>query len=576
MIWNLILSGIFVSGILFLPVHLFLKNRNVSVPWIFYYLFFLLPFLAGGFHTYTVPVTVLMLGCSLISCNRRNKHLRFNWNIYSLTIALIVLGYCISPFWGADRGMAVFGIARYLPLILLAAVIMQHSAEERENALLLVPICGVCMTLVSGVLFLIPALRDTVAVNGRLAGFFQYPNAYATFLLMGIVILASGKRPGIPMLIAGISLLVGLYLSGSRTGLFLLAVAAIGILVVRGKLHPLYAGVLMGGLLLISALVILSGSADLQLVGRDLGSVFVRLLYYKDAIPIILKHPFGIGYMGYRAMEAAFQTGRYSVSFVHNSVLQLLLDIGWVPGLLFVICIVRSLLSQKLPSYRKLALLTLILHSLLEFSFQFFVFWCLLLLLWDAESDKVRYIQKNGWMVPLLIPIFLLCLWLGSSDLLYRCGNIDAVLKLTPFHTEAMAEKLTELSDDRELDALADRILALNPTHSLACSAKANAALMRGEVKNMIRWKEEAIACAPYATEEYCDYIDKLYALAVRYSQLGDKDSASYCLDKLLKVPQMMKRISSGTDPLAYLTTTNTELVLPEEYEVLISALSAQ
>ena len=558
------------------PVGAVLKKYKIAPSPVYFYLLFLLPFLAGGFHTYAAPLTAAVLMAELIRTVRGRKQLRFVWDRNTLTVLVLVLGYCVTPLWAADKGMAVFGICRYLPLVPLYLLLMQQNREDREQALILVPVCGVIMTVISGILFLIPGLRDLVTVNGRLSGFFQYPNAYATFLLIGIALLGSGQGRTLPRLAAGAVLLAGLFLSGSRTGVLLLAVVLPGLAVVRGKLRTVYAGILSGTVILAAAAAVLfAGGSELQLIGRDLGSVFVRLLYYKDAIPVILKHPFGIGYMGYRAMEASFQTGRYSVSFVHNSILQLLLDIGWIPAAMFVWCSIKSLFSKNVSAAGKLALLTLLLHSLLEFSFQFFIFWCVVLLLWDTEGGKVRSVRKTGWLVPLLVPVFLLCLWLGGSDLLYRTGKIDTVLKLTPFHTEAMAEKLTKLSNDRELDALADRILALNPTHSLACSAKANAALMRGEVKNMIRWKEDAIACSPYATEEYCDYIDKLYALAVRYAQLGDSDSASYCLDKILEIPGKLDRVRDGTHPLAYLTTTDSLPELPAAYLDLIDTLRA-
>lgn len=43
-------------------------------------------------------------------------------------------------------------------------------------------------------------------------------------------------------------------------------------------------------------------------------STFVgRLLYYYDALPVIRKNPFGLGYMGYYYIQQSIQTGVYFV-----------------------------------------------------------------------------------------------------------------------------------------------------------------------------------------------------------------------------------------------------------------------
>lgn len=566
-----VLPVIFSATVLF-PLHHFLRKKRIFIPWIFYYLFWLLPFLAGGFHTYTAPISFLALTLALIHLLHKRKTLRFfaNWN--AVAIGLVVLGYCITPLWAADRGMAVLGITRFLPLLLLTIVLMQHSADEKTQALVLLPICGAVMTVLSVILFLFPSCRDLVTVNGRLSGFFQYPNTYASFLLISIVVLGTGAYTFKGRLIIGLLLLAGMFFSGSRTGLFLLLMVLPGIAVVREKLQPVYAWLIfLSGCIITAAAIVLGRN----LIGRDVGSVFVRLIYYMDAIPVILKHPFGIGYMGYRAMEATFQTSRYTVTFVHSSFLQLLLDIGWVPALLFAVCICSSLFSKKLSGGYKLTILTLILHSLLEFNLQFFLFWAILLLLMDYDSSFVYETHHTGWTAALLIPTFLLCLWLGAGDFLYQTGHIEAALQLTPFHTDALAYQLTRLSDTEELDRLSDQILTLNPTHSLAWNAKANAALARGEVKNMIQYKEKAIAFAPYEIETYCDYLDKLYALLVHYTQAGDPGSASICRKKVLEIPYRLERVSSGTHPLAYLTGVDMQITLPDSYQTWISEIQA-
>jgi hypothetical protein len=252
----------------------------------------------------------------------------------------------------------------------------------------------------------------------------------------------------------------------------------------------------------------------------------------------------------------------------------MLLDIGWLPALLFFAAICKTIYTPTTAPSGKIALLVLAVHCLFDFHLQFFLFWAILLLCLDFDGKQVYHL-KPAKSVGIAAVTFVLglCLWLGTGDLLYRCGKADAARKVTPFHTDALASVMTKADNPDELDSLADQILALNPTHSLAYSAKAHAAYARGQVPDMIRYKETVLTLTPYTTEEYCDYIEKLYTVLELYVRNGDMESASYCLKKLLAVPDMMEAVAARTDPLADKTSNDTELILPDAYQTLLSEL---
>ena len=51
-----------------------------------------------------------------------------------------------------------------------------------------------------------------------------------------------------------------------------------------------------------------------------------RILYVQDALPLILKHPFGLGYYGYYFIQQSVQTGVYTGVNAHNELrIQILL-----------------------------------------------------------------------------------------------------------------------------------------------------------------------------------------------------------------------------------------------------------
>jgi hypothetical protein len=112
--------------------------------------------------------------------------------------------------------------------------------------------------------------------------------------------------------------------------------------------------------------------------------------------------------------------------------------------------------------------------------------------------------------------------------------------------------------------------LKLDADCSIAHSAKANAALERGDVLAMIDEKEKAISCARYSIAEYTDYFDKLYAVYQVYMKSGDAASAEFCRQKLLAIPDMLSALEKETDKLAWKITDKPQFSLPEaETEVL-------
>ena len=565
--------GIFIAAVSLAVAKRTPQMQNKQIPPGIRYLFWFLPFLAGGFHTYLTVFTAGILLLSLLRTVFKKRQLKITCNLTTLTLLVIVLGYCVTPVWAADKGMAPFGIIRYLPVLLLALLLMQYPARQKACFRELLPLCAAAMTVAGWILWLVPGGKDFVVLNGRLSGFLQYPNTFAAFALTGLAVMgAKAQKTSCDRWICMV-LISGVILSGSRTGVLLLFFLPLAIAALHKKV-PLTVLFLLTAAAGLGAYLLTKNGTQITFLGRDIGSFFVRVLYYKDALPVIADHPFGLGYLGYRALETTFQTSRYTVSFVHSGILQLLLDIGWIPALLFVTVILKNLFSPHTEPADKLVLLMLSAHAAVDFDLQFFLFWAILLLCLDLESGKLCYLKISPPVgAAAAAALLLIFTWLGAGDFLYQRGNHDAALKLTPFHTDALASAMRETSDPEELDHLADKILSLNPAHALAYSAKANAAFARGQIPEMMRYKETAIRLTPYTLAEYCDYIEKLYTVLELCIRNADQESAVYCFQKLLAVPQMMDAVAAGTDPLAYRTGNNSSLVLPDPYRYLIDEL---
>lgn len=528
------------------------------------------------------------LACAIVSiamlcwlyCKSKTVPLNFRLNTATLAAFSIFVLYAISPLWAVDSGLAVWGIVRFLPIPLFVLCLMQLKREECLALYGDIPYLGALMTIISFVLQYIPKLTEIFSVSGRLAGFFEYPNTFACFLLLGIIVLlfaekqeeAKWQRP----VLLGI-LAIGLLLSGSRA-VFLLALvsAVVSLLLTKKniikKALPLLGGVGVGWLLSLLG----SGAAAQHMQEMNVGaSTFLgRLLYWKDALPVILQHPLGLGYLGYYFTQGSFQTGVYSVRFVHNDFLQLMLDIGWIPAILAVMAIIQSLWSKRVTMMQKVFLLTLLAHCCFDFDLSFIAMYFLVFLSLDLEEGKTKKLQVPKLAIPVVAVVSCFALYIGAASMFSYAGNTAAALRIYPWDTFSNMTLLTETDDAEVLKSLSSKILKQNGSVALAWNAKANAAYADGDFAEMITSKQNAIALSKYSAEEYEDYFEKLRIGRELYLQNGDQNSAEICKEEILSIEQRVNEVLQSTDPLAWKINDKPELVLSSEYYQYINALT--
>lgn len=542
----------------------------------------IIPFLSGGFYAYLAPVISIGLFLLLLSDCRRRGRFVFYFNETLLALAALLISGLLSVLWAADRGMSVYGAVKALPLLMYALLLMQSEGEEREEAYRVLPLCGAVMTVMCVLFSFIPALESFVTVNHRISGFFEYPNVYAVFLL--VCLTASGLRPErrFSDTVIDALLVVGVFASGSRTVFLMMLVLLPAIVIMRRELKylPHMLAILAVGFALSFALGAIdsTASATRYLTTSTSASTFLgRLLYYKDALPVIAQNPLGIGYWGYLETQGSFQTGLYTISFVHNELLQMLLDYGWIPSALVCFALIRSFFSKSAGRTERTIMLVILAHSMLDFDLQFTEMWLLLLLVMDVRRGKRRSAKKvRALPVAAAAVLLLFSGWLGAAEAMYRFGATDTCLAIAPFHTLALEQSLTEAETAQDMKSIANRILELNENSTLAHSALANVRFSEGDIKRMMSEKELAIAYDRYTIDEYCDYIGKLYTAMQLYISAGDESSAQVCREKILAVPDMLKQLEEETDALAWKITDKPQFELPDDYQMLIAELSGQ
>ncbi len=539
---------------------------------------FLSGFMVGGYYTAISCLFSIVLAGFLIYKTLTTKEKEpFKFNITVGATALLVISYLVVSIWAVDSGTAVYGFFKFLPVGLLGFIVSSYDKSKRTELLEVVPLSAAINGVLAYGLSFIPALSNYLLVAERLGGFFQSPNAFAVFCLAGIVILLTAEKVNLKSWIITAVLVVVIFLTGSRTVFIFLVLTVIAFFfTLKNKKLKRNILLIFGGMVLVSIAVVFI-TDSVQTVGRFLtisleSSTFLgRILYYLDALPVILKHPFGLGYYGYYFSQGTFQTGVYSIAFVHNSALQFLLDVGWVPSLAFMFVIGASFFSKKSDLRQRLLLFTVFGHSLFDFDLEFVCVFFVLILALNYDLYKQISFKPNAILVSVISGVLILTsVYFGFVNSMYLLGKYEAVEKIYGHDTLTKMNLLTTETNDEKLLAYAEEIIEENGYLAIAYDVKANYFYKQGDFKKVIKYKNKAIDCAPYSLEEYTDFCEKLLVGVTLYENVNDKSSAKVCKKELIDVTERLEEMKDRTSTLGWKIYDKPQLDLPEEYAKII------
>lgn len=536
--------------------------------------------LSGGFNEYVGCVLSAIISVLLIVKIAQNRNLVFNINITSLSIAVITLLYLISCFYAIDSGMAFVGFLKFLPVLLYMLLLMQDKGIK-ERLIALLPYVALALGVLSLVLMYIPITKDYFTVSERMAGFLQYPNTFALFLLVGELTALSKEKLKPIDIISALLLIILLLFTGSRA-VFILAVFS-NVLIIffrKGRKNKIILCTVLAALVL-AVLLLLPLLKSNEIFSRyftiSFGeSTFVgRLLYYADAFPVILRHPFGLGYMGYYYVQQSIQTGVYSVMFIHNDFLQLLLDVGWIPCLLFVVGIIKSFFRKGNSAGKRIILLTVFLHCLFDFDLQFISMFFILLLFLNYNDGKQLELKKGAVFVFSFVITGLLSLYFAVALGLAHFGFNQAADSMFPGNTQNKVDLLIAEDDIVTQNEIADRIISQNEYVQIAYSAKARYAFSQGDFESLISYKNKIFQIAPFSYDEYEDYCYMLIQGIQLYKQAGDEYSTEVCEQQLLKTADRLDRLDDKLSNLGRKIVDQPKTDLPDDIVKYINSLES-
>lgn len=532
---------------------------------------FLLSLLCNGVY-YEYQSCVLSIALLLLLWREVKRNEEFIWkkNYLAFFFPALPLLYLLSVIWSVDSQMTLLGFLKYLPIGIFSVLIMQMP-QIRQQILDTLPLAGVSLVLLSAAGSLMPGLSEYMVVNGRLAGTFQYPNTFALFLLIALLYLLHQKSFDKKCVAQALVLLAGILATGSRTVYLLLPICLLlGCYFTKEKaIRKMSLGMLaVLGICAAAVLLVTNGSPVARIMDISLSesTLLGRILYWKDALPVIAKTPLGLGYLGYYFTQGSFQTGVYAVIHAHNEFVQFFLDVGWIGGAGFAAAMIYSIKKTN-ASWKRLLIIVMVLHALVDFDLQYMAVYMVLLSLLPWENGREWSIKYAK-----LLPATALCLaavvaYGGLGNAAYYFGQQNFAQAFYPKNTLLQIERLKQAEDMDEMESIANEITQQNDSVALVWDAKARSAFAQGDILAMMEYKEKAISLSKYEIAEYTDYLDMLFMAIQMYQEAGDMDSAAYCVETAVSIPLRLEDVRKQTSSLGWKLQDKPELDLPKEYK---------
>lgn len=521
---------------------------------------FITPFMFGLIYEFTAYFAQIFLLVILLIIILKQKKLKIYFNVSSISILLITLGYLFTCFYAIDKGMSFLGFLKFTIPLTFAIILMQYKKPHINKMFEVIPIAGVLMIILSALFRYLPFLPDYFYLpSGRMGGFFQYSNTFALFLLIGIICSINSKKSDIKTKIIITILLIGIFMTGSRT-VFILTILSFVFFIIKFKNMRKYL-ISLFGIGVIITLIYAGITNNFNTIARYLttslnsSTLWGRILYYKDAIIQIIHKPFGLGYMGYSYIQTSIQTGVYSTLYVHNEFLQLALDIGIIPMAVFIFAIIKSLVKGNISTMQKQILLIIFLHILFDFDLQFIYIFLILVMTLDITSGKkiVFNVNRYGAITGISI-LSIIYLYFAICTFLQYLGKSDISTKMYPFYTDAnvniMCDKAEE--DLTEANKIADKILKTNNNVYMAYNVKALYNVQNENWRLMVQNKQKSIELNKYDANNYEEYILMLSMAIDYYANIDDMANCMKYIELVVQVPSKIEQVMNSTSSIAY------------------------
>lgn len=537
-----------------------------------HFLFLLLIPFYGGYYSFSVFLCGMALSALFLWRLFRNDRIVIPtdaaaWCMYGLCICQL-----LSIPFSVSSGMAWNGFLRTLVYAFFYIYSANYSAEERAGILDAIALEGTVLSLISIVAFFYTYLSGGEDANGRIDGFFEYANTWAIYQLVCLILLAQKGRRRHSDYLCMVVLAGGIFLTGSRSVILLMVIMAFagGVYysVKARKAGPAIATALFLALIGGIASLLTKGMIwdRIQKLTLSSSSLNGRLLYWRDGLQILWSNPLGIGHGGYLYIQSAFQTGVYTVRYVHNEYLQAALEGGVAAGVLMLALACFLFCGQAKPIRERAVVFALALHCFVDFDLQFSAI--MLLLLFCGKGSRSRDFHLRNKPVLMVGTGFLFLCFAYFSMVYYLdyLGESRLSWRLFPADLELSENYMADASSMSEAEEIADRIIASTDYSMMAWDCKFNAASRHYDLQAMAEAKYKYLLLNRYSGAVWEDFTSLLENAVQSFANADILESyASAAADAL-------ERTIRETTPHAWRIEEKPDFSFSEE---VISRLSA-
>ena len=537
---------------------------------------FIMPFIYGTLYDFSTLIITSILQLILIIKFIKNKKLKIDLNYTFIFLGILFICSLLTVIWAVDKNDSIIGTLRYSSLLVFTTLLVQYEPEKKSSILKTIAYSAIAMLILSLILGIIPITRDVVFTNnGRIKGLFEYANTFALFLLLSLIIISQSKNDKMGIALSGI-LLFGIILTGSRTT-FILTIAyiiywSLNKKNTKRKIYIItYLSIFALFILYVWIINKQSVLGRMFLVTLNSRTLLERLVYWQDGLKLLKNNIFGHGYMGYFYKVYENQTGPYQIRFIHNEYLQMILDIGIIPTVIFIITLLSSLISNKNSKMNRLILLTILIHIIVDIDLQYLIIWYIIILTLNSKKIKEFTIDFNYTVTLCMIILFSIYAYYGTATFLNYIGNSELASKMLNNYTEAKIGKMLKTEDINKSHKIADEILEKNKYVVQAYKINSIYYLQNSNFEKMVENKKQQIKLDKYNIENYEGYILMLSKALEYYSQKQDSKNVEKYIDYILEAEEEISMANNNMNKLEYKIYDDPKLKLSQDMEKYIN-----
>lgn len=543
---------------------------------------FLFPFFVGGYYVFYSAVVGIVLAVLLLINIFKFKEIKYSASFTFFVLMFMSVMYFVTKFWAVDKSMAIHGFVKFFSAFLFVVTLIQIDKDEQKTLLCSVPLTAVVMTVFTYLMGFTAFGKNRFYDNiGDLHGTFEYANAFAIYLLVGIIVALFSDIKLPFKIITFIVCVFGIYKSNSRA-VWLVSVFMVVVIITyfifkhvdnaKNKVSVVFLGILFAVLVFI--LLYRFGIVEKvwNYVSTD-SSFNERLLYYMDAFHYILKHPFGKGAYAFYFAQPAFQSAYYYAIDVHCDFLQYAIEIGVIPAVLFVVVVVKQLCSKQNSVLQKFVILTIVLHSLVDYDLQFTSILFVMLLCFYYQNIKT--IEVTSKLVPSVIALAF-ALFYGVIGLSAFCNYIGDHQKSVYYYknTPSLIILMQSTNDKQSAYVLAQEILKRNDSVYEPNNVMANIYSADNKYGKAVKQMELVIKKDPRTMQHYRDYIDLLVKASKYYDERGETKKSQIYKDKIACVDDMVSDLKNHTSKRGVLYGRKQNFEIGKKYKKIIKQQS--